>query len=131
MNTNKHTYRGIVIPADVTKDCYEQTFSHYTELQKTIGGNFDVVAMSTPDGIPFDIWCDDEGLLKQLDLNVTVLMLVNELTGHVPTIVGDVVVTGGADAQGRSLDIEPKIEAAIYAMRGRERAHRNNHPSTT
>lgn len=131
MSTNEHSYRGIIVPADPLKNCEMRTFTHYTQLQEAIGGHFDCTAWVTTDGQQFDVWVHDEGLLLELDLNITILMMVNHFTGHVPTLVGDAVVTGGADAAGRSLDVPNEIADQLMNMHSKQRAHALKHPSTS
>lgn len=92
------THYTVKIPMDMREDIeFIEHDSHWTpsleELKEGIGGGLiERVTM-----VPFDVWVDEEGLLKGMGYNVRASHLVRH------TLVGDAYVTGNSDPEGRAL----------------------------
>ena len=78
----------------------------YNTLQSHIGGWFEHIELEV-DGTVVDVWLDEEGKLKNLPINLRV-------PGDV--LVGPLVFTGGADAEGRTLGVSPSIVEAVTRL---------------
>lgn len=113
------TINVIVIPADGTKPVRRDSYdtSDYTNLTALIfngdrTGTFQCMTSADKDGNEVTLWLDDEGLLRE-DAGERINARAMELYAHLEEIgiegfrvplVGDYVITGGADEDGESLD---------------------------
>jgi hypothetical protein len=116
------TIKVIVIPADkdqpVRLDSYDT--SNYKNLTKLIfgseDGTFDRMVSTDPHDGEVTLWFDDNGLtrLDHEDINDVINLRAMELFAHLEgamelkdygvPLIGDYVITGGADDEGESLD---------------------------
>ena len=116
------TVKCILIPADASKPVREVGYdtSDYTNLTALIfdgdrEGTFDRM-VGEKDGEQVTLWFDDEGLfrLEREDIadciNLRAMQLFSHLNGDIDIrqystpLIGDYVITGGADDEGESLD---------------------------
>lgn len=75
----------------------------YEAIQSVAGSPFDVVRLNL-DGHVYDMWVDDEGLLKRLYINRFATQCHATRVGiEHACIVGDVLFTGGCDYEGETL----------------------------
>jgi hypothetical protein len=82
--------QALLIPANPDEQVEAITLQGgYQELQRYVGGTFDVVR-----GDNIVTYCHDEGLLIGLEPNLRASLLCNQL------IVGDVVVVGSLNVNG-------------------------------
>lgn len=90
--------------------------SSYDLIKRGIGSRnwFDHVnvdaAFCRDFGHTIDFWVDDEGLLKELPVNFAAWTLDGR------QLVGPIVITGGADAEGETLGLKASAVAALRAL---------------
>jgi hypothetical protein len=104
-------YQSIVIP--VLGDTYETTIENFQQKQQLIGGLFDVIVVTRvleDRPITFDVWVDDEGLLKELPLNTRASVIAGR------TVVGPAVITGQANANGDCTSVTDPIRAFVAVV---------------
>ncbi len=77
-------------------------------LQAKVGGWVQMVDLNDN----LTLWCNEEGKLEGLPLNRYATELWESVYGKTDIIVGDIVLTGGADDEGETLGLSDlKIEA--------------------
>lgn len=117
------TIKCVLIPNDASKPVREVEYDtdDYTNLTALIfdgkrDGTFDRM-VGEKDGEQVTLWFDDNGLFR-LDseevndiINLRAMELYSHLNGNIPIhqygvpLIGDYVITGGADEEGESLDV--------------------------
>lgn len=116
------TIKCVLIPNDPAKPVTEVEYdtADYTNLTALIfdgdrSGLFDRM-VGEKDGEEVTLWFDDEGLFKAESkgieniINLRAMQLFSHLNGDIDIrqysvpLVGNYVITGGADAEGESLD---------------------------
>ena len=76
----------------------------YDFLSGSVGGSIQSVYLGNDfDG--FNLWCNEEGKLEGLPFNALATELWENSYGKTDMIVGDVVVTGGADDEGETIGL--------------------------
>ena len=101
-------YTSIVIPT--YGDIYERDIERYPDKQEIIGGLFDVIQVTRMleyVETTFDMWVDDEGLIKQLPLNSRASVIAGT------TVVGTAIITGQADEEGNCTSVTDPIRAFV------------------
>lgn len=104
-------YQSIVIP--VLGDTYETVIENFQQKQQLIGGLFDVIVITRvleDRPVTFDMWVDDEGLLKELPLNTRASVIAGT------TVVGPAVITGQANADGDCTSVTDPIRAFVSVV---------------
>ena len=96
--------KAVVIKADGTKSVVE--FEHgdsYDTIRNAVEGWIEVVGLGSKNA---DLWLNEEGKLNGLPQNPTATALFGEEygTGY-DVIVGNVIITGGTDAEGETLGL--------------------------
>lgn len=135
--------KAVLIPADVSKPVQEVSFNDtdYRNLTALIfdgsrDGTFDRMATANSLGAEVTFWFDDNGLarLESEDLADVINLRAMELYAHyegmgrdplkaidrfnVP-LVGDYVITGGADEEGNDLDVPFGVAGFPFTWPGR------------
>jgi hypothetical protein len=82
----------------------------YDTLSTAVGGMIERVALRTPEfpqedapkPFAFDLWVNEEGLLKALPLNGPATALAGACGMREPYLVGDVILTSGVSVDGET-----------------------------
>ena len=94
--------KAVIIRTDGTKSVVE--FSHensYDTLSGAVGGYIECVRLSESE----DMWCNENGIAERRDLNMIASAIYSETFGVGNPILGDVIITGGADEEGYTLGL--------------------------
>lgn len=94
---------------EVEQDTNE--FVSYATLSNAVGGYIE--AVSLPNGLT--LWVNEEGKLNGLPVNEYATRLFTSAFGAVDIIVGNAIVTGGADDEGETLGLTDKEVADLVA----------------
>jgi hypothetical protein len=93
--------KAIVALADFKLDVVEFNESKtYETIRDAVDGMFDCVRLPS---LGVDMWVNDEGKLNKLDLNPFGTALWVSEYGMTDIIVGDVIITGGTNGEGKTL----------------------------
>jgi hypothetical protein len=94
-----------VIKVDGSMDFHDvDPEKEYDFLSGSVGGWIQSVSLSNQlEG--FDLYCNEEGKLNGLPVNWTATYLWELSYGKTDVLVGDVVLTGGADDEGETLGL--------------------------
>ena len=104
--------KALIIKTDGTKSVVEFQENTFLNLaQKTVGGWIQLVRLETK-GI--DLYLNEEGKLDQLEQNPIATALWSEDYGLTDYIVGDVIITGGANSEGETVGLtDGQIETLL------------------
>lgn len=103
---------ALVIKTDGTKEVVLFTEGSFLELaQKTVGGWIQLVRLNSK-GI--DLYLNEEGKLDGLPQNPVATALWSEDYGLTDYIVGDVIITGGANSEGETVGLTNGQLATLY-----------------
>jgi hypothetical protein len=98
----------------VNGDCATVEFTEetsYDMLSKGCGGYTQAVELNNN----LTLWCNEEGKLNGLEVNIVAQKFWEEAYGATDIIVGDVVFTGGCDQAGNTLGLSQKLIEKILA----------------
>lgn len=102
---------ALVIKTDGTKEVTLFTEGTFLELaQKTVGGWIQLVRL----GDRGDLYLNEEGKLDQLPQNPIATALYSEEYGLNDFIVGDVIITGGANSEGETVGLSEEQLASLF-----------------
>jgi hypothetical protein len=95
--------KALKINTDGTFEALESAdeFVGYSTLSDGVGGMIEAVTLSDT----LTLWVNEEGKLNGLPVNVFATALFTSVFGSVDIIVGDAVLTGGADDEGETLGL--------------------------
>jgi hypothetical protein len=99
----------------VTLVANDDEFVGYKTLSDAVGGMIE--AVSLPSGMT--LWVNEEGKLNGLPVNrVATELLTREFGQKFDTIVGNAIITGGADDEGETLGLTNDQVATLVANLG-------------
>lgn len=101
--------KGLVVPADTEQPLELRQFDDFTEYQRAVDGTFDVIELTNPES---SLYLNDEGKLKGLPANFRATLLLwahNSAFRHRDFTCGDVVLLGGVDDEGDTLDVPDQL----------------------
>jgi len=107
---------AIIATADDTLNVVEfDEDKSYETLSKAVGGLIECVNIPS---LGVDMWINEEGKVNGLDLNGFGCALWVSEYGYTDIIVGDVIITGGVDEEGRTLGLTDrqveKVLSKVY-----------------
>jgi hypothetical protein len=103
---------ALIIKTDGTKEVTLFTEGHFLELaQKTVGGWIQLVRLPSK-GI--DLYLNEEGKLDGLPQNPIATALWSEDYGLFDYIVGNVIITGGANSEGETVGLTEGQLATLF-----------------
>lgn len=100
------SFKAAVIPSDPAQTIWAHEFENYLDIQEAVGGTFDCVHLNLL-GQEVTAWCHDEGLIFGMEKNYIIASLFGI------DLRGQVVLSGGADAHGETLPLDPTILDAL------------------
>lgn len=89
----------------------------YDFLSGVVGGWIQAVPLSYDENLgDLVLWCNEEGKLNGLPVNVAATALWELFYGRTDVIVGDVVLSGGSDDEGETLPLSEAREFQISQL---------------
>ena len=106
--------KAVRINTDGTKTIVEFTDETcYDTLSMAVGGMIECVSLHDKIGAP-DMWLNEEGKIIELNQNPIATALWVDMYDLTDVILGDVIITGGADDEGRTTGLsEEQVEFFI------------------
>ena len=99
----ENTFKAAVFNIDGTGDILDFSEENLSELiRETVGGHFDAVSLPK---LGLTMWVHDEGKLLGFEPNRYGTLMWSTEYGQSDVIVGNVLLTGGADAEGNTLGL--------------------------
>lgn len=94
--------KAVIIKADNTKEVVTFTIGNsYKTLSNAVGGMIECVRLAENE----DLWCNENGIAEGLELNMIASAIYSETFNAGNPILGDVIITGGADEEGETLGL--------------------------
>lgn len=107
--------KALIARTDGTREVVEVD-NLLSKAQEVVGGYVDIVRVEMSHVGEMSMFVNDEGLLIGLEQNALGSALYAEVGGVSP-IVGDVLITGGADYEGNTLPLSDDQERFLLAAR--------------
>jgi hypothetical protein len=89
------------INTDFTTEVLDLSTNEYSQIRDAVGGLIQPVDLK-PD---LTLWCNEEGKLVSLPLNIIASHLWERSFGPTDLILGDCVFTGGTDEEGETMEL--------------------------
>ncbi len=117
--------KAVVISTDGHKGVVEFEFRKcYELLTNAVGGMIECVGLKDA-----DLWCNENGIAEGLELNMIASAIYSEAFNASNPILGNVIITGGVDAEGETLGLtdeqvaywlgyDKKVIPTAYLMSG-------------
>lgn len=105
--------KALVLTTDNTIEVEQDTdeFVSYATLSRAVGGMIEAVTL--PSGLT--LWVNEEGKLDGLPVNEYATRLFVSAFGAVDVIVGNAIITGGADDEGETLGLTDEEVSILVA----------------
>jgi hypothetical protein len=95
--------QAVIIKTDGTKDIVEfEVGKSFDVIKNAVGGYFQVIGLPKS-GV--DLWVNEEGKLDNLPQNPIGTSIWVDEYGYTDVIVGNIIITGGADHEGETLGL--------------------------
>ena len=117
--------KAVIISTEGHKSVVEFEFGKsYQILSDAVGGMIECVSLKDA-----DLWCNENGIAEGLDLNMIASAIYSEAFNASNPILGNVIITGGVDAEGETLGLtdeqvaywlgyDKKVIPTAYLMSG-------------
>lgn len=106
--------KALIIKTDGTQEIKEFTVGDSYELiREGVGGWIECVALPELDA---DMWVNEEGKLVGLPFNAFGTALWASHYGLTDIILGDIVITGGANGEGDTIGLTEEALAKVLAL---------------
>ena len=93
--------KAVAINTDGAKSVVEFEFGNsYKTLNNAVGGYIECVGLEGA-----DMWCNENGIAEGLPLNMVASAIYYEAFKASNPILGNVIITGGADDEGETLGL--------------------------
>lgn len=94
--------KAVVITTEGVKSVVTFTIGNsYKILSDTVEGMIECVSLSENE----DMWCNDNGISEGRPLNLIASAIYLETFNAGNPVLGDVIITGGADSEGETLGL--------------------------
>jgi hypothetical protein len=98
--------KAVVITAEGTKSVVTFTIGDsYKILSDTVEGMIECVRLSENE----DLWCNENGIAEGRPLNMIASAIYSETFNAGNPILGNVIITGGADDEGETLGLSDEL----------------------
>lgn len=84
----------------------------YETLYEAVNGLVELVSINED----IDMWLNEEGKLNGLEPNVLATLLFNKVFPTFDVIMGNIIITGGADEEGNTVGLSDASIIDIFAM---------------
>jgi len=102
----------ISIRTDNTVEVKEVESIEYETLSTAVNGMIELVSISED----IDMWLNEEGKLIGLEPNVIATMLFYQAFSKFDLVMGDVIITGGSDGEGKTIGLSDESIVDIMTM---------------
>lgn len=93
--------KAVIISTEGHKSVVEFEFGKsYQILSDAVGGMIECVGLKDA-----DLWCNENGIAEGLELNMIASAIYSDAFNASNPILGNVIITGGADAEGETLGL--------------------------
>ena len=116
--TKTETLSAVFIPSSgdfPTEINLLETTDGFRELQSRVGGYVQVIALRGQFA-GYELWLNEEGKLMNLPFNTVATLIWEECYGRTDVVVGNAVITKGANAKGVTPTMTPAQVAKVLGL---------------
>ena len=116
--TKTETLSAVFIPSSgdfPTEINLLETTDGFRELQSRVGGYVQVIALRGQFA-GYELWLNEEGKLMNLPFNTVATLIWEECYGRTDVVVGNAVITKGANARGVTPTMTPAQVAKVLGL---------------
>jgi hypothetical protein len=116
--TKTETLSAVFIPSSgdfPTEINLLETTDGFRELQSRVGGYVQVIALRGQFS-GYELWLNEEGKLMNLPFNTVATLIWEECYGRTDVVVGNAVITKGANARGVTPTMTPAQVAKVLGL---------------
>ena len=112
--------RVIHISTDNNVEVKEVESIEYETLYEAVNGLIELVTIDED----IDMWVNEEGKVSGLEPNIIASIIWNKIFPNFDVIMGDVIITGGADEEGNTIGLSDKSiqDVMVLIEQGLEQA---------
>jgi len=111
-NKEQQMERVIHISTDNKIEVMEVEQIEYDTLYEAVNGLVELVSINED----IDMWLNEEGKVNGLEPNIIASLLYNKVFPNFDVIMGDVVITGGADDEGNTVGLSDQSIQDVMAL---------------
>jgi hypothetical protein len=111
-NKEQQMERVIHISTDNKIEVMEVEQIEYDTLYEAVNGLVELVSINED----IDMWLNEEGKVNGLEPNIIASLLYNKVFPNFDVIMGDVVITGGADEEGNTVGLSDQSIQDVMAL---------------
>jgi len=104
--------RVIHISTDNKIEVMEVEQIEYDTLYEAVNGLVELVSINED----IDMWLNEEGKINGLEPNIIASLIYNKVFPNFDVIMGDVVITGGADDEGNTVGLSDESIHDVMAL---------------
>lgn len=114
----------ISIRTDNTVEIHQVESIEYETLSTAVNGMIELVSISED----IDMWLNEEGKFIGLEPNVIATILFYRAFSRFDLVMGDVIITGGSDDEGKTIGLsdESIIDIMTMLQEGIQEANKEN-----
>jgi hypothetical protein len=105
-------HKVLTITTDNEVNIKEVDSVEYETLYEAVNGLVELVSINED----VDMWLNEDGKVNGLEPNVLATLLFNKVFPDFDVIMGDVIITGGADDEGNTVGLSDSSIIDIFAM---------------
>jgi hypothetical protein len=119
-NKEQQMERVIHISTDNNVEVKEVESIEYETLYEAVNGLIELVTIDED----IDMWVNEEGKVSGLEPNIIASIIWNKIFPNFDVIMGDVIITGGADEEGNTIGLSDKSiqDVMVLIEQGLEQA---------
>jgi hypothetical protein len=102
----------LTITTDNAVEVREVPSVEYETLYEAVNGLVELVTINED----IDMWLNEDGKVNGLEPNVLATLLFNKVFPNKDIIMGDIIITGGADDEGNTVGLSDASIIDIFAM---------------
>jgi hypothetical protein len=111
-NKEQQMERVIHISTDNKIEVMEVEQIEYDTLYEAVNGLVELVSINED----IDMWLNEEGKINGLEPNIIASLIYNKVFPNFDVIMGDVVITGGADDEGNTVGLSDESIHDVMAL---------------
>jgi len=111
-NKEQQMERVIHISTDNKIEVMEVEQIEYDTLYEAVNGLVELVSINED----IDMWLNEEGKINGLEPNIIASLIYNKVFPNFDVIMGDVVITGGADEEGNTVGLSDESIHDVMAL---------------
>jgi hypothetical protein len=111
-NKEQQMEKVIHISTNNTVEVREVDSIEYDTLYEAVNGLVELVSINKD----IDMWLNEEGKVNGLEPNIIASLIWNKVFPNFDVVMGDVIITGGADDEGNTVGLSDQSIQDVMAL---------------